>query len=216
MRPELKENRTLLIALGIVLLVVIITSYLYRLERQHQQELREAALQTIDVESNALAARSSGKLEVELFFFRPQVLAENLNHLYANPGSPPAERVRLLNQLAELEKRSIFLTEDTILTARQIIHEVLKGSSAENLRVFSEQAQLRQVYLLEDGTALVDLSKELLQPELAGVATELAALHSLTRSVLENVERVRRVKFLVEGQERATLAGHVSIREPFQ
>ena len=31
----------------------------------------------------------------------------------------------------------------------------------------------------------------------------------------ENIERIRRVRFLVEGRERPTLAGHVSIREPF-
>ena len=82
-------------------------------------------------------------------------------------------------------------------------------------QIFSEAAKLRQVYLLEDGTALVDLSQEVIYPLIGGVAAELSALYSITRSLTENLEEIKRIRFLIEGQERATLAGHVSIREPF-
>ena len=192
-----KEHQTILIALGLVFLVIIIAYSLYTVERQHQEALREAEQNRLDVEASALEAQSSGQLSVQLYFYQPGVMAPYPDLLIS-------------------EKRSIFLTDDIILNARQIVHEVIKGPTVlEGLQIFSEAAKLRQVYLLEDGTALVDLSQEVIYPLIGGVAAELSALYSITRSLTENIEEIKRIRFLIEGQERATLAGHVSIREPF-
>jgi len=192
-----KEHRTIFIALALVFLVVMVTLYLYNIERQHQEDVRNVDQNRLDVESNALEARSSGDLAIKLYFYQPGVMAPHPD-------------------LMTLEIRSIFLTEDIILTARQIIHEVLKGpSTSAGFQVFSERAKLRQVYILEDGTALVDLSREIIYPAVGGVAVELSALYSMTRSLIENIQEIEQIRFLVEGQERPTLAGHVSIREPF-
>ncbi|MFQ5929309.1 MAG: GerMN domain-containing protein [Acidobacteriota bacterium] len=191
----MKEYRTILIGLGLVFLVVIVVYYLYHLERQHQQALREAERQALDLEASALEARSSGELEVVLYFYGPGVIVPSPDLLVP-------------------EKRSIFQTEDAILTARQIIHETIKGPNEDGLPIFSEQAKLRQVYLLEDGTAVVDFSREATH-QLGGVTAELCALYSITRSLTENIQEIKRVKFLVGGQERPSFAGHVSIREPF-
>ncbi len=192
-----KEHRTILIALALVSLVVMVTLYLYNIERQHQEDVSNVDQNRLDVESSALEARNSGDLAIKLYFYQPGVMAPHPD-------------------LLTLETRSIFLTEDIILTARQIIHEVLKGpSTKEGFQVFSERAKLRQVYLLEDGTAFVDLSQEIIYPAVGGVAAELSALYSMTRSLLENIQEFKQIRFLVEGQERPTLAGHVSILEPF-
>ena len=192
-----KEHRTTFIALALVFLVVMVTLYLYNIERQHQEDVRNIDQNRLDVESNALEARGSGELAIQLYFYRPGVMAPHPDLLIS-------------------ETRSIFLTEDITLTARQIIHEVFKGpSTKERFQVFSERAKLRQVYLLEDGTALVDLSQEVIYPAVGGVAAELSALYSMTRSLIENIQEIKQIRFLVEGQERPTLAGHVSIRDPF-
>ena len=192
-----KEHRTILIALALVSLVVMVTLYLYNIERQHQENVSNVDQNRLDVESSALEARNSGDLTIKLYFYQPGVMAP-------------------YPDLLTVETRSIFLTENIILTARQIIHEVLKGpSTKEGFKVFSERAKLRQVYLLEDGTALVDLSQEIIYPAIGGVAAELSALYSMTRSLIENIQEIRQIRFLVEGRERSTLAGHVSIREPF-
>ena len=81
--------------------------------------------------------------------------------------------------------------------------------------IFSDQASLRQVYLLENGTAVVDFSREATQLLVGGVLAELSALHSIIRSLTENVMEIKRVKFLVEGRESPTFAGHISIQQPF-
>lgn len=249
----MKDNRTILIALGLVCLVVTVTSLLYFAERRRQEAVREAAQQMLDVESSALEARSSGDLEITLYFYQPSATLDRLDFLPADEISEnPAQEFSVLeipeknipeqdtpeqkiftgaepplmevwetlvsSEDAEVlirETRSIFRTDDIILTARQIIHEVLKGPSDEDFQIFAPDARLRQVFLLEDGTALVDLSRQVVHPLLGGVAVELSALYSVTRSLKENIERIRRVRFLVEGRERPTLAGHVSIREPF-
>ena len=229
----MKENRTILIALGLVCLVVIATSFLYYAERRRQEAVREAAQQLLDVETNALEARSSGDLEITLYFYRPWGILDHLEALTPDGSDEftveditlsapplPANTSGALQDVKDSEAlisetRSIFRTDDIILTARQIIHEVMKGPSQEELQIFAPQARLRQVFLLEDGTALVDLSRQTIHPLLGGVTVELSALYSITHSLKENIKEISRTRFLVEGQERPTLAGHVSIREPF-
>jgi hypothetical protein len=239
----MKDNRTILIALGLVCLVVTVTSLLYFAERRRQEAVREAAQQMLDLESSALEARSSGDLEITLYFYRPSATLDHLDAqtsdefseitvqkipvqdipvqeipAAADPGPANAWVAMVNSENAEVliwETRSIFRTDDIILTARQIIHEVLKGPSDGEFQIFAPEARLRQVFLLEDGTALVDLSRQVVHPLLGGIAVELSALYSVTRSLRENIESISRVRFLVEGQERPTLAGHVSIREPF-
>jgi predicted RNA binding protein with dsRBD fold (UPF0201 family) len=234
----MKDNRTILIALGLVCLVVTVTSLLYFAERRRQEAVREAVQQMLDLESSALEARSSGDLEITLYLYRPSATLDHLDAqtsdefseitvqkipvqeipAAADPGPANAWVAMVNSENAEVliwETRSIFRTDDIILTARQIIHEVLKGPSDGEFQIFAPEARLRQVFLLEDGTALVDLSRQVVHPLLGGIAVELSALYSVTRSLRENIESISRVRFLVEGQERPTLAGHVSIREPF-
>ncbi|MEE8350103.1 MAG: GerMN domain-containing protein [Acidobacteriota bacterium] len=229
----MKERRTLLIALGLVCLVVIVTAFLYDTERRRQRAVREEAEQVLDAESSALEARSSGDLEITLYFYRPSVgldlldtppLQESNGITIENitiPAEPPfPDALAAVENSGESEvwiseTRSVFRTDDIILTARQIIHEVMKGPSQEEFRIFAPEARVRQVFLLEDGTALVDLPRRIVHPLLGGVAVELSALYSITRSLKENIKDIRQTRFLVEGQERPTLAGHVSITEPF-
>jgi len=200
---QVQENRTILIALSIVCLVVAIIFILYNQELQHQEEVRQTELESLDLETEALENLSSGNLNVILYFYKPNIVFEDPD-LFSS------------DELLISETRTIFDTDDLTLTARQIIHEVLKGSeNEESLQIFSDEARLRQVYLQEDGTALVDLSQGLLPPEIAGVAVELAAIYSITRSLTSNIGEIQRIKFLVEGREHPTLAGHVSIHDPF-
>ena len=199
---ESQENRTLLIALAVVCLVVVVIYILYDLERRRQEELRQTAAESLDLETSALETLSTGNLNVLLYFYKPNFVFEN-HDLFSS------------DEMLVAETRSIFETEDLTLTARQIVHEVLKGPEDPSLQLFSQHARLRQVYLLEDGTALVDLSQEVVQPQIAGVTVEMAAIYSIARSLTINIDKIQRVKFLVEGRERPTLAGHVSLHDPF-
>lgn len=229
----MKENRTILIALGLISLVMIVTSFLYYAERRRQETVKKTSQQVLDVESNVLAASSSGDLEITLHFYRPSAILDNLDiltfdettkltgqdiTLKVDPlpldSSLASQNEREL-EVSISENRSIFRTDDIVLTARQIVHEVMKGPSTEELQIFAPEARLRQIFILEDGTAMVDLSRHAIHPLLGGVAVELAALYSITHSLKKTIEEISRVIFLVNGQEQPTLNGHVSIRKPF-
>mgnify|MGYP001188071378 FL=1 len=192
----MKEYRSIPIGLGLIILVLVGTYYLYIQERQHQKDMRELARHQFYVESDVLSSQGEANLHVTLYF--PQL---------DWTGSSPLALVE--------ESRPIFQTKDTVLVMHQIINELMKGPIEGEASIFSEQAALRQIYLLEDGTAIVDFSQEATQLLVGGVLVEFATLYSIVRSLIENVEEIKRVKFLVEGRESATFAGHISIQQPF-
>ena len=192
----MKENRNIIIGLGLLLLALIVTCNLYIAERRHQQALKEAGQRRLDIESSVLERSGSPQFEAQLYFYHPGAVVPGPDFLVP-------------------EKRLVFHTEDPLLMTRQIVNDLLAGPTKEGLQVFSDQAKLRQVYLLDGGTVVVDLSKETAEQLVGGITAELIALHSISRSLIESVSQIKSVKFLVDGQERPTFAGHVSIIEPF-
>jgi hypothetical protein len=201
----MREGKWIVVALVLVIVAVGVSYYLFVSERERQLAIREEVAEEIDLEPEVLEDKSTGELQVTLYLYSPGATASGRNFL-------------------RKEERTIFETGDPVLTARQIVRSLLaKGEDVPNesgeqgvpLRTFSPQAHLRQLYLLDDGTAVVDLSQDVAQGVLGGVVWERAVIESITRSLRENVDQIKRVFFLVEGQQRRTLAGHVSIEEPF-
>jgi len=188
----MRKYRSLIIALILLLATGGIGYYLYRLERQRQTELTESSHQNLNAEASALSKGASPSLSVKL-------------HLY-NPG-----RVDPKSDFLYVQERSIFETDDKVLKARQIVNEVLKSRP-----LFSDKATLRQIYLLDDGTAIVDLSDQAAKELTGGITSEMAAVLSITRSLRANIQEIKQVRFLVGGQQTDTFAGHVSIQQPFR
>jgi spore germination protein GerM len=187
----MRRYHSLILALVLLLITAGVGYYLYSRERQRQDALRNQSRETLDAEVSVLARGSSPDLPIKLFIYQPGKLDPNQDFLVA-------------------EERPIFHTEDTVLKARQIINELLKSRP-----LFPDGAKLRQVFLLSDGTAVVDLSKQTVDDLSGGVTSEMAAILSITRSLRANLGEIERVRFLVDGQETETFGGHVSIREPF-
>lgn len=188
----MRKYRNLIIALILLLTTAGAGYYLYRAERQRQTELTESSRQNLDAEASALAKGASPTLSVKL-------------HLY-NPG-----HVDPKSNFFQTQERNIFETDDKVLKARQIVNEILKSRP-----LFSDEAALRQIYLLDDGTAIVDLSAQAVEGMTGGITSELAAILSITRSLRDNIQEIKQVRFLVGGQQTETFAGHVSIRQPFR
>ncbi|RPJ61273.1 MAG: hypothetical protein EHM23_07575 [Acidobacteria bacterium] len=188
----MRKYRSLIIALILLLTAAGVSYYLYRLERQRQAELTESGRQKLDAEASALAKGASPNLTVKL-------------HLY-DPG-----RVDPKSEFLSVQERSIFETDDKVLKARQIVNEVLKSRP-----LFSEKTTLRQIYLLDDGTAIVDLSEQAAKELTGGITSEMAAILSITQSLKANIQEIEQVRFLIGGRQTDTFAGHVSIQQPFR
>jgi len=191
----MKEKRRIILAAALVLAAAAATFVLFSLERSRQLSGQEAS-EPVDIETQVQEARADETIPVTLYFHRPGAIDPARGFLAS-------------------EKREIPNIEDPALRARQIIAELFKGRS-NGSRAFPDQARLRQFYLLEDGTAVVDLSQETADGLPAGITSELAVIYSITRSLRENLEEVKRVLFLVEGQSQSTLGGHISIADPFR
>lgn len=80
---------------------------------------------------------------------------------------------------------------------------------------FPEGTYLRHLYLLKDGTAVVDLSKEALGVP-SGATSELLVAYSLVATLCENMKEVRRVFIMIEGRRMVTLAGHLGLEKPLE
>jgi len=192
----MKEYRISLFVFVLVAGALMGAVYFFESERERHQQIEETDHEVLDVESSVVEVKGEGELSVKLFFC-------------AAGAKGPSTRA------FEIEERTILNTEDPDLNARQIVNEIMKSRGDESPRIFPEEARVRQIYLLDDGTALVDLAQETTQRLAGGVTSELCVIRSITRSLKENLTQIKRVKFLVGGEERATLAGHVSIGRPF-
>jgi len=208
----MKEKRLIIIGILLIFVAVVLAYYLILQERERHMVLQEPDSSAEDLETTDLRQQSEGELAVQIYFY--------------NPGRFPSDDDFLIP-----EERMIYRISDQTLMARQVIQELFKGpggspSAADNDQTaleterrippaFPYGTRLRQLFILSDGTAVVDLYGETVN-SIEGVFHELLAIQSITRSLVLNFEEITQVRFLVEGKEQDTLAGHVSISHPFR
>jgi spore germination protein GerM len=77
-------------------------------------------------------------------------------------------------------------------------------------------ADVRDVYLLADDTAVVDTNAAFADAHPSGVLAEELTVASIVVTLNANDTRIQRVKLLVNGQERETLAGHADLRRFYE
>jgi hypothetical protein len=75
--------------------------------------------------------------------------------------------------------------------------------------------RLRAVYLDISGTAYVDLSASAEREVRASAWDELLAVYAVVDTVTQNFPQIRLIRFLVNGREQSTLAGHVDLTRSF-
>jgi spore germination protein GerM len=75
----------------------------------------------------------------------------------------------------------------------------------------SAGAELHDVYLMEPGLAVLDLNAEFVDTQTSGVLAEELMLASIVQTLSANVPGIARVKILIDGRERETLAGHADL-----
>ncbi len=73
-------------------------------------------------------------------------------------------------------------------------------------------ADVRAVYLLNDGSAIVDTNAAFADAHPSGVLAEELTITSIVATLNANDPKINRVKIIVNGAERDTLAGHADLR----
>jgi len=135
----------------------------------------------------------------------------------APPQSGPQEQVTLYvayDDPGMLVARgaSIPLSEGRQQRAEEVLRALLKAYLAEDSRhEVASGSEIRNVYLVDPGLAVIDISSAMADGHRSGILVEELTIVSIVQTLSTNVPGINRVKFLVDGKERETLAGHADL-----
>jgi sporulation and spore germination protein len=79
--------------------------------------------------------------------------------------------------------------------------------------VLGSGADIRSVFLVDPGVAVIDLNSAFADTHRSGVLVEDLTVMSLIHTVSANTPGILKVKILVDGKERETLAGHADLAD---
>lgn len=117
-----------------------------------------------------------------------------------NPGVLRAQTARLKLSTGRQERAQDLL--------RSLIGIYLDKSSGHPL---PPGADVREVYLVDPGIAVIDLNAAFADGHRSSVLVEELSIGSMVQTLSANIPGLTRVKFLVDGKTRDTLAGHADI-----
>jgi hypothetical protein len=105
-----------------------------------------------------------------------------------------------------------FMPEERDLRARAALRALLaQYLQTPSPHPLARGADIKNVYLINGDTAIVDTTAAFADGHPSGALLEQMTLASLIETLSANVPGITRVKFLVEGRERQTLAGHADL-----
>jgi spore germination protein GerM len=74
-------------------------------------------------------------------------------------------------------------------------------------------SEVRSVFLVDPGVAVIDLNSAFADTHRSGVLVEELTVASLIQTISANTPGILKVKILVDGKERDTLAGHADLSD---
>jgi hypothetical protein len=77
-------------------------------------------------------------------------------------------------------------------------------------------ADIRSIFLIDPGAAVVDLNAPFADQHRSSILGEQLTVNSLVQTLAANVPGITRVRILVDGTTRETLAGHADLSEFFE
>ena len=176
--------RRLLIALGVLVVAsILMTNYAFRLKRRVEDPER------LRVHTRPVSPPGTGPAQsVTLWVAYDEDGTIRSRQVQAALANEPTERTKQILRLlfaAYLERRSP--------------HPIGDGSD------------VRDVFKLNDDTLVIDLNAPFADAHRSGAFVEELTMLSILESLSTNVPKISHVKFLVDGKERETLAGHIDL-----
>ncbi len=170
----------------------------------------------------ALSA-AGGLLVLAALFLAPRLVAPP--RVVAPPPAPavPARKIKATlfyvapdgTRLAPID-RDVPFGEGPVEQAKRIIEAQLAPPPPDTLSAIPAGTSLRALYLLKDGQAYVDLSREIAAGHPGGTLNEILTVYTIVEALTTNLPAVTSVHLLVDGREVETLAGHVDLRRPLR
>ena len=92
--------------------------------------------------------------------------------------------------------------------ARALISLYLEKNSPH---VIGAGTEVRSVFLVDPGVAVIDMNGAFADSHRSGVLVEELTVASLIHTITANTPNILRVKILIDGKQRETLAGHADL-----
>ena len=144
----------------------------------------------------------------------------------AGPAAPMVggkqEHIQLLlaydeDQALRWRPADIFLPADRNLRARETLRAVLaQYLQTPSPHPLGRGSDIKDVYFISTDTMVVDTTTQFAEGHPSGILLEELTLASLIETLTANVPGITKVKFLVDGKERETLAGHADLMSFYQ
>ena len=167
--------------------IVAIGLYLYRLQRETEEEMRRAS----DIRSVALPVTGPQR-QITLAIAYDEDGVFRQRRTQAALPADPAERSRAI--------------------LRALFFEYMQKPSPHPLAAGSD---VKDVYLLSGDLAVVDTNSAFADSHPSGVMVEDFTVFSIIETLALNLPEIKRVKIIVNGRERGTLAGHADLSPVF-
>lgn len=138
------------------------------------------------------------------------------------PASGTTEKVKVLlahDETGDLRPESISIPSGSNRQQRaeEILRQLLNVYQQKDApHPLTAAAEIRNVYLVDPNTAVIDVNSAFVDGQTSGILAEELTLISIVQSLAANVPNVTRVKVLVDGKERETLAGHVDLSDAYE
>jgi hypothetical protein len=176
--------RHLLIGVAAMVVVVLgMSAYVWRMRGRVEQ------VEAPTVDTRPVAPPVSGPSEQVTLYIA-----------YDEPGVLRAEASRIPLPTGRQERAQELL--------RALIGRYLDTSSSHPL---GPGAEIREVYLVDPGLAVIDANAAFANTHRSGVLVEQLTVASLVETLSANIPGITRVKILVDGKQRDTLAGHADL-----
>lgn len=137
------------------------------------------------------------------------------------PVAPPvngkAEQVTLYiaddhDGMLHKHVENIALPGDPAERARQVLRALISVYlDSKSNHPLATGADVEAVFLVKPNIAIVDMNAEFADGHRSGILVEQLTVASIARTLAANVDGIGRVKILVQGKERETLAGHADL-----
>ena len=120
------------------------------------------------------------------------------------------------NSFLKSEQRAIHRPDDPAALGRAIVEALIKGPQRGLVRTIPVGTELSAIFIDSENVCYIDLSPAVKKNHPGGSNSEMLTIYSVVNSLILNVSEIKQVKILIDGNEAPTLAGHISLQNPFR
>jgi Sporulation and spore germination len=180
--------RHLAIAVGVMLAVVLVMGFYLRSMRRRATEIQPTA-----ADSRPIAPPAAGPTESVTLYVADDA---------AGIVRPQAARIPLPSGRQQ--------------RAEELLRALLRiYQQPDSPHPLPAAADVRSIYLIPSGAAVIDLNAPFADQHRSGILDEQLTVNSLVETLAKNIPEIYRVRILVDGKTRDTLAGHVDLTDFF-